>query len=184
MIDIRSFHCYLIGDALVGKTAITQMFLSDGAKFPKTYNLTTNIELNSKLFSIPGESADHKVQFIIYDTSGHDIYNDIIRKCLNKKCDVVLLVYDVTSTASFENLKEWIKLISEAETIGKDKMPIFVLGNKSDLHNRRTVFLEGDKSEEMMKEFEVLQTVEGSAKNYEGVHEIFTAMAQYLVENS
>ncbi|CAB3388075.1 Hypothetical predicted protein [Cloeon dipterum] len=168
-----------MGDPLTGKTAITQMFMSDGGKFPKAYSLTFSIDISSKIFSIPGENADSKVQFVIYDTSGHDIYTDVVKKCI-KNCDVLLLVYDVTSESSFENLKEWIQLFSE--TNAAVSKPIFLFGNKSDLHNRRTVYTDNSSKDEMMKKFGISSAVEGSAKNYEGVHEVFTSMAQYLLK--
>jgi len=81
-----------------------------------------------------------------------------------KNCDILLLVYDVTSEASFENLKEWIKLVSEAK--GKGGTPIFIFGNKADLHNRRTVFVQNEKAEETMKQFGVIHAVEGSAVKF------------------
>lgn len=71
-------------------------------------------------------------------------------------------MYDVTSEKSFENLKDWIKLISEAMG-NKSGTPIFIFGNKTDLHSRRAVFMQNEKAEELMNQFGVVRSLEGSA---------------------
>jgi len=47
LIKIKSI-IYFLGDALSGKTAITQMFLSDGSKFTKSYNVVCFNKLEAK----------------------------------------------------------------------------------------------------------------------------------------
>jgi GTPase SAR1 family protein len=71
-------------------------------------------------------------------------------------------VYDVTAEKSFENLKDWIKLVTEA-TGHKSGTPIFIFGNKTDLQHRRSVFMQNEKAEEIMNQFGVVRSLEGSA---------------------
>lgn len=39
----------VVGDAAVGKTALTQIFLSDGTTFPKNYIMVSFISLNHRM---------------------------------------------------------------------------------------------------------------------------------------
>jgi len=39
MSNILRAKCVVVGNSTVGKTAISQMFLSDGRQFPKNYNM-------------------------------------------------------------------------------------------------------------------------------------------------
>lgn len=45
--------CILAGDPAVGKTALAQIFRSDGAHFQKNYTLTTGVDLVVKTVPVP-----------------------------------------------------------------------------------------------------------------------------------
>ena len=45
--------CILAGDPTVGKTALAQLFRSDGAHFQKNYTLTTGVDLVVKTVPVP-----------------------------------------------------------------------------------------------------------------------------------
>ena len=46
----------------------------------------------------------------------------------------MILMYDISKKKSFESLDGWVK---EAQKNGGESLPIFVVGNKSDLDGRR-----------------------------------------------
>ena len=39
MDNILRTKCAIVGDATVGKTSLTQMFVTDGREYPKNYNM-------------------------------------------------------------------------------------------------------------------------------------------------
>ena len=47
-----------------------------------------------------------------------------------RNTDIALIVYDVNNKDSFNNLKEWFKILKASI---KTEIPIFILGNKQDL---------------------------------------------------
>lgn len=88
----------------------------------------------------------------------------------NANCAVV--VYDITQTASLEKARSWIR---ELQRQADPSIVIALCGNKLDLAARRQV-----TQEEAQKyaEEEGLMWAETSAKNGEGVADIFTRIGQ------
>ncbi|XP_017712374.1 PREDICTED: intraflagellar transport protein 27 homolog isoform X2 [Rhinopithecus bieti] len=104
----------LQGDPAVGKTALAQIFRSDGAHFQKSYTLTTGMDLVVKTVPVP-------------DT-GDSVW---------ESPNVLCLVYDVTSEQSFNNCSKWLEK-ARAQAPGL-YLPGVLVGNKTDLVGRRAV---------------------------------------------
>jgi GTPase SAR1 family protein len=64
----------IIGDAGVGKTALTEVCTKGNTKFPKSYNMTATA--NFVLHEIEVEEANKKVELCIFDIPGQNIYRD------------------------------------------------------------------------------------------------------------
>ncbi|XP_043197155.1 intraflagellar transport protein 27 homolog [Amphibalanus amphitrite] len=127
-------RCVVVGDSTAGKTALVQVFLSDGSDFPKNYNMTFTVELHQKQVRIPDTAES--VELFIYDCSGKDIYRDVLQSVLNP--NLAIIVYDVTNEKSFQAASEWHKFIRETK---KDKttLPGVLMGCKTDLTERRLI---------------------------------------------
>ncbi|XP_045042900.2 intraflagellar transport protein 27 homolog isoform X8 [Desmodus rotundus] len=106
--------CILAGDPAVGKTALAQMFRSDGAHFQKSYTLTTGADLVVKTVPVP-------------DT-GDSVW---------ESPNVLCLVYDVTNEQSFGNCRKWLEKV-QLQVAGAF-LPGVLVGNKTDLASRRAV---------------------------------------------
>lgn len=65
----------VLGDACVGKTALTQVFHSGGSTYPKNYLMTTGAEFCVKQVPIP--STDVTVELYIHDCAGASIFNQV-----------------------------------------------------------------------------------------------------------
>ena len=65
----------LVGDAAVGKTALSQVFHSGGATFPKNYMMTVGAEFLTKQVPIPDTNA--VVELYIFDCAGQSIFNQL-----------------------------------------------------------------------------------------------------------
>ncbi|XP_061227744.1 intraflagellar transport protein 27 homolog isoform X4 [Neopsephotus bourkii] len=121
-------------DPTVGKSALVQMFRTDGAHFQKNYTLTTGIELLVKAVSIP-ETSD-SVEFFIFDSAGKDLFSEVLEK-LWEQPNVLCLVYDITNEQSFNNCAKWLEKL-KAQAAGMH-IPGVLVGNKTDLVDRRVV---------------------------------------------
>lgn len=124
-------ECLQIGDPAVGKTALTQMFHSNGQRFPKAYNMTCGVDFCVKAVTVPGTTD--AVEFHCFDVGGQDIFSEMFGSyCEGTKA--VLLVYDVTRGHTFEACGNWYSRLLEAT--GAEGLPGAVVANKVDLRER------------------------------------------------
>ncbi|KAG7257627.1 hypothetical protein CRUP_004939 [Coryphaenoides rupestris] len=87
MVKLRA-RCLLLGDAAVGKSALAQMFTSDGAHFHKNYSMTTGVELLTKSVNVP-ETSD-------------SVWG---------QPSVVCVLFDLTSQQSFDSCPQWMERV-------------------------------------------------------------------------
>lgn len=56
MSNLLRTKCVIVGNCTVGKTALTQTFLSDGRQFPKNYNMVRSKFINECIDELGGGS--------------------------------------------------------------------------------------------------------------------------------
>ena len=122
----------LIGNSKVGKTSLLERFIED--EFYNSYTATISAKVFKKelLVNVPynGGSNGIKITLTIWDLIGHrdkEYWSILKRYIMNT--DGVVLVCDLTSKSSLEDLKTWIA--SVFNTIGV--IPFIVIANKMDL---------------------------------------------------
>ncbi|XP_049575969.1 intraflagellar transport protein 27 homolog isoform X1 [Syngnathus scovelli] len=133
MVRLRA-RCLMVGDPAVGKSALSQMFHSDGTLFQKNYSMTTGVELLIKSVNIP-ESGD-SVELYIIDSAGKESLVEANEKMWGEP-SLLCLVFDLTSELSFSNCARWMERL-RAHCRGRH-VPGVLVGNKSDLSARREV---------------------------------------------
>ncbi|XP_012880287.1 PREDICTED: intraflagellar transport protein 27 homolog [Dipodomys ordii] len=126
--------CILAGDPTVGKTALAQIFRSDGAHFQKNYTLTTGVDLVVK--TVPVLDTGDSVELFIFDSAGKELFSEMLDR-LWENPNVLCLVYDVTSQTSFSNCGKWLE--KARSQIPGMTLPGVLVGNKTDLASRRAV---------------------------------------------
>ncbi|RKO94107.1 P-loop containing nucleoside triphosphate hydrolase protein [Blyttiomyces helicus] len=126
--------CILLGNAGVGKSAITQMFHSDGTQYPKTYAMTIHSEVCVKVVNIPDTSVT--VEMFLYDLAGHEVFQEHLPRYCEGAASF-MLVYDVTNMDSFKNLTKWLQIARRGKA-GKASQGV-LLANKIDQTSRRVV---------------------------------------------
>ena len=126
----------VVGDSGVGKSCLLLRFVDN--RFRPDHDLTIGAEFGSRVIEVAGES----VHMQIWDTAGQERYKSFT-KAYFKDCKGILMVYDITSRKSFDNLENWFRLSEEQSKV--DNLPIVLVGNKTDLDERRLVpTLEGE----------------------------------------
>ena len=148
----------IIGDSTVGKTSILTKYSSK--TFNENYLATVGLDFFTK-----DEVIDNKIIRVkIWDTAGQERYKSLTR-CFFQKAQGVMIVYDVNSEKSYNNLKFWIESLKSNLYEDFDKVPIILIGNKIDIPKRKI-----DK--EIAKDFAKsngCEYFETSAKTGEGV---------------
>jgi Ras-related protein Rab-8A len=161
------FKLLLIGDSGVGKTCVLFRFSDDA--FNSTFIATIGIDFKIRTI----ELDDKKIKLQIWDTAGQERFRTITTAYYRGAMGI-LLVYDITSLKSFENIKTWIRNIEQHASDDVEKM---ILGNKCDMKDKRVVTHE--QGEQLGKEYNV-PFMETSAKADINVTEAFTAIARAI----
>lgn len=119
---------------------------------------------------------DYIVKFEIWDTAGQERYRSLA-PMYYRGAAAALVVYDITSTESFQGAKTWIE---ELQRQGNADIVIGLAGNKMDQETKREVSKEDGKSYAQENNCIFFET---SAKTGENVISIFTQIAKKLPKN-
>ncbi|XP_074648655.1 intraflagellar transport protein 27 homolog [Tubulanus polymorphus] len=159
------------GDSTVGKSALAQVFHSDGSHFPKNYTMTTGCELCVKSVNIP-ETQDC-VELFMYDSAGKEVFSELVQKYWDHP-SLVMLVYDVTNETSFSSCSKWLERVRKMAPSPDCKISGALVANKIDLDQRRVI------SPKQGKEFAMnngLEYFEVSSKEMQEVEAPFYYLA-------
>ncbi|XP_037542270.1 ras-related protein Ral-B [Nematolebias whitei] len=151
----------MVGSGGVGKSALTLQFMYD--EFVEDYEPTKADSYRKKVV-LDGE----EVQIDILDTAGQEDYA-AIRDNYFRSGEGFLLVFCITEQESFSATDEFREQILRVKA-EEDKIPLLLVGNKSDLEDRRQVSV--DEARGKAEEWGV-QYVETSAKTRANVDKVF-----------
>ncbi len=158
----------LIGDSFVGKTNIMSKYLKN--EFHEDSKATVGVEFGSKKFEIEGVSI--KAQ--IWDTAGQERYKSITN-AYYKGSKGAFIVYDISRKTTFENVDKWI---GELKDNASEDVHIMIVGNKSDLEDKREV--KKEEGIEFSKIYNYCLFFETSAKNNISIKELFEQVFEQL----
>ena len=125
----KIFKIVIIGDSGVGKTNLISRYLKNDFK-PET-KATIGVEFNDKKY----EYKNKKIKIQIWDTAGQERYRSLT-SMYYKGAKGAILVYDITSKNSFENIDKWL---IEMKKTADENIKIILIGNKCDLIEKREV---------------------------------------------
>ena len=157
----------IIGDPSVGKSNLLMKFAHN--KFTEEYQTTIGVEFGAKNIQIKNQM--YRIQ--IWDTAGQENFRSITRAYF-KNCVCAMVVYDITSRKSFENVQNWLQDVHDQSP---KTVLIILIGNKIDLENKRDVSYDEGKEYAIKNGLIFMET---SAKTGEGVEEIFKQSAEEI----
>ncbi|XP_071671107.1 ras-related protein Rab-26 isoform X3 [Patagioenas fasciata] len=96
-----AFKVMLVGDSGVGKTCLLVRF-KDGAFLAGSFISTVGIDFRNKVLTVDGV----KVKLQIWDTAGQERFRSVTH-AYYRDAHALLLLYDVTNKASFDNIQEY-----------------------------------------------------------------------------
>ncbi|KAJ4921022.1 ras-related protein Ral-B-like [Gymnodraco acuticeps] len=150
----------MVGSGGVGKSALTLQFMYD--EFVEDYEPTKADSYRKKVV-LDGED----VQIDILDTAGQEDYA-AIRDNYFRSGEGFLLLFSITEHESFSATADFREQILRVKE--EDSIPLLLVGNKSDLEERRRVSAE--EATNRAAEWGV-QYVETSAKTRANVDKVF-----------
>jgi len=158
--EIPKYKLIFLGDQSVGKSCILNRFMND--TFTEEYEATIGLDFQSKNVQIDNQD----IHLLLYDTAGQEKFRALI-PMYTRDANIILLVYDVTSKDSFLHLSDWLR---DLTNVKKEEVIFAVVGNKTDLDDRREV--NSNEGENYAKEHDFI-FAEVSAKTGDGFSELF-----------
>lgn len=161
------FRFLIVGDSGTGKSSLLLRFVDD--TFSPSFEATIGIDFKVKTVTLEN---GRRIKLQIWDTAGQERFRTITNAYYRSK-QAILVVYDVTNKASFDNVPNWMTEVAERCT----GTPLRVLvGTKRDLVNGRAV---GDMEARTLATQHGYDFVETSAKtDSKGVHALFAGLAE------
>jgi Ras-related protein Rab-6A len=153
----------VIGNTAVGKTSIINQFVYGTVS--AQHQPTVGIDFFAKIVQV----QDRPVRLQLWDTAGQERFHALIPSYI-RNSTVALLIYDITNRATFDDLKQWHKMVADLATPA-----LIVVGNKADLEADRTVPAEEART---YAESVSAPYFETSAITPLNIQELFTAVAQ------
>ena len=152
----------LLGDSCVGKTSLISRYAN--GIFKDEYIATVGLDFVSKQEII----NDKNINVKLWDTAGQERYKALTPSYL-RGADGVVLVFDVTNSETFDNLKFWLDSLKNNLGENNSFLPVVINGNKIDIDDRDISKDDANKfaQENNYKYFET------SAKSGVGVDELF-----------
>ncbi|XP_035855790.1 ras-related protein Rab-8B-like [Sander lucioperca] len=160
-----AFKLLLIGDSRVGKTCLLFRFSEDA--FNTTFISTIGMDFKMKIIELDGK----KIKLQLWDTAGQE-QPSAITTAYYRAAMGIILVYDITNRKSFDNIKNWIRIIEEHASPDVEMM---ILGNKCDMNDQRQVSKE--EGEELAIDYGI-KFLETSAKGNINVEEEVVRLKQ------
>ena len=162
----------LLGDSCVGKTSLISRYAN--GIFKDEYIATVGLDFVSKQEII----NDKNINIKLWDTAGQERYKALTPSYL-RGADGVVLVFDVTNSETFDNLKFWLDSLKNNLGENNSFLPVVINGNKIDIDDRDISKDDANKfaQENNYKYFET------SAKSGVGVDELFREIVNQILEN-
>lgn len=167
----------------MGKTALVYRYVLD--ELPPNFTSTIGVEFTKRI--VFDKASGQKIQLHIWDTAGQERFKSIT-KHYYRGADACLLVYDISSPESFEELPNWYAEIRDNTT--KDCV-VCLVGNKCDLETSgmRSISKEdatrfAEKHKMIYQETSALWARENSSKkdrNQVGIEHIFNSVLQTAI---
>ncbi|UJG44299.1 MAG: GTP-binding protein [Candidatus Heimdallarchaeum endolithica] len=163
----RNYKIVLIGNALVGKTAIVTRFAKDYFEQNYLRTLVINYYIKTQIIN------NVEVKMIITDTAGQEAFQRL-RSSYYKGARGAIIVYSINDRHSFGQVEYWKNEMFKT----LNELPIIIVGNKIDLLEQRKVSTSEGRL--LAKKLGCL-FIESSAKTGENINEIFKMIVKDIL---
>jgi Ras-related protein Rab-10 len=163
------YKILLLGDTQVGKSSILLQYVEK--TFTITFISTIGIDFKIKTIELEGK----RIKLQIWDTAGQERFHTITTSYYRGAMGIIL-VYDITSQKSFDNITKWLQNIEMHASPDVERL---LVGNKADMDNRRVVPKERGEQLGQQQNIPFLET---SAKTNTNIDEAFESLARLILK--
>ena len=167
----------IFGDAGVGKTSMINSYVS--GLFIEDYQITVGADIAKNKIEVDGES----VSLQLVDVGGdkrYKLFPHVLRK-IAKESNGGIFMYDITRYNSLQELDEWMLMFKPGLSSYKIKIPVIMVGGKTDLEEKRAVKMED--AVDLAKTRGLTGNYECSANTGENVEKIFDILIRAMIRS-
>lgn len=161
----------IIGDGGVGKTSLLRKYIKN--QFETDYLPTVGVNISKQ--NVHHKGKDYNL--LIWDLAGQPQFF-LLHKVYYNGANAVIIMFDLTQSASFTNIKNWHKEIVKYNL--KD-IPIILVGNKTDLKKERKIIK--PMADSLMEQLDISVYFETSALDGNHVNAVFEKITEMIAEN-
>ena len=173
-IDSIFYRLIFVGDTGVGKTQIINIY--NDKLFNEDYIPTFSVDFQIKTIFMNGK----KINIHCIDTEGSNgDLPEYLGKSFIKKADAFILVYDITTKNSLNNLSNYYKFSINDFEEEYNKKIIYLVGNKCDLKSNRNV--SEYQGQEMANKYDA-KFMEVSAKKSSSIKKLLNCVIQDIIK--
>ena len=169
--DVVKLKVCLVGEAGVGKSSLVRRFVYN--QFDERYLPTLGANISKKDLVVETPRGPVGVVLTVWDIMGAATFRDLLKDAYFPEAQGVLAVADLTRPETVTALPTWIDAVHSVS----GRVPVVVLGNKSDLPAAPGAQGELDK---LPEDFAVEKHIT-SAKTGQGVDQAFSTLAVVTV---
>ena len=168
---MEAYKIVLIGESGVGKTSIISRYINNS--FDLQVLTSSSAQFISKTITLSDDTA---LKLDIWDTAGQEKFRSLA-KIFYKDAKVIILVYDITNKASFDNLKNY--WFNEIEENSISDVILAIVGNKDDLYENEQVSIDEGKKFAKEKNAIFKRT---SALSNRNIESLFLDIAKKIID--
>lgn len=127
------YKVVIIGDPSVGKTSLLTKFSTK--KFETKYLPTVGVNITKQVLNIEINNEKVTINLMLWDVAGQPQFYMLHKPYFNG-ADGLMLIFDVTRTSTFSNVKNWY---NQCVKFGLSGTPRILIGNKTDLKGERKI---------------------------------------------
>ena len=165
------FKILTLGESGVGKTSILLNYTEN--KFVKSHLATIGIDYKIKSLEID----NHIIKIKIWDTAGQEKFRNLTSQYFINS-NGIFIIFDLGDKMSFDKINEWMKQINYH--LKSIEIPIVLLGNKCDHHNREI----NEKIIEDLCNFYKIKYFQTSSLKNIGIEEAFNYMINEIIKKN
>lgn len=172
------FKLVLIGDKMVGKTSVINRYVHD--RFQGRYMGTIGLNVSTKDLEMTLNNKKYIIHLLIYDLASEETFEDLFGP-FSKGASGAIFVFDLTRKNTLESIDDWVLRLNKLTSTNIISSSILI-GNKSDLQDFREV--QKEEGTEKATEFNMIEYEEVSAKNNSYIEEVFLKITNKILENN
>lgn len=163
----------ILGHTGVGKTSLVNQYVRG------TFTGTTQATIGAAFMKKDVVMEGHRLIFQLWDTAGQERFR-AMAPMYYRGAHAAILVFDVTSPDTLQKISGWVE---ELQNHANEDIVMVLAANKSDLPTEEGKSVSPSEAGAFADQIPA-KLFETSAKSGQGISELFTHVAEKLLENS